>query len=86
MVYCGKGENKPRSVIINDQRLAITQNLYSAPLHLQDHSCPRVIWADAICINQGNNREKEHQIPLMPEVYAKAGCVLVWLGEAENGL
>jgi hypothetical protein len=42
------------------------------------------MWIDAICINQDNREEKEHQIPLMAEIYSKALRVVVWLGEAED--
>jgi hypothetical protein len=38
---------------------------------------------DAVCINQENDKEKEDQISLMAEIYAKALRVVVWLGEAE---
>lgn len=42
------------------------------------------MWVDVICINQSDKTEKEHQIPLMAEIYAKASQVLVWLGESED--
>jgi hypothetical protein len=64
--------------------LHVTENLYSALLRLQDDFCPRVLWIDAICINQSNEKEKEQQIPLMAEIYAKARSVIVWLGEAAD--
>jgi hypothetical protein len=44
----------------------------------------RYIWIDSVCIDQSNGTEKEHQIPLMAEIYAKASRVLVWLGEAQD--
>jgi hypothetical protein len=82
--YVWGSEDKPKSIAVNDQNLHITQNLYTALLRLQDHLCSRVIWIDAICIDQGNTKEKEHQIPLIAEIYAKARRVVVWLGEAED--
>lgn len=36
------------------------------------------LWIDAICIDQEVVSEKNHQIPLMGEVYSKAAQVLVW--------
>jgi hypothetical protein len=44
------------------------------------------LWIDAICIDQGNNAEKAAQIPLMGEVYSRAGRVLAWLGAEERRL
>jgi hypothetical protein len=82
--YVWGSENKPRSILVDDQSLNITDNLYVLLSRLQYHSCPRIIWVDAVCINQADNNEKSHQIPLMAEIYAKASRVIVWLGEAEN--
>jgi hypothetical protein len=82
--YVWGSEDKPKSITINNQNLHVTQNLYAALLRLQDDPCSRVIWVDAICIDQANEKEKEDQLPLMAEIYAKARRVVVWLGEAEN--
>ncbi|OCK84868.1 hypothetical protein K432DRAFT_85503, partial [Lepidopterella palustris CBS 459.81] len=82
--YVWGSEHKPQSIIVDNQNLNVTQNLYVALLHLRDHGCSRTIWVDAICIDQANEREKENQIPLMAEIYAKAHRVVVWLGEAED--
>ncbi|KAF1813456.1 HET-domain-containing protein, partial [Eremomyces bilateralis CBS 781.70] len=82
--YVWGSEDKPQTIIIDNQSLDVTQNLYTALLHLRDHGCSRIIWIDAICIDQANDKEKEDQIPLMAEIYAKAHRVVVWLGEAEN--
>jgi hypothetical protein len=39
------------------------------------------LWVDAICIDQSNStQEKATQIPLMGEIYSRAGRVLAWLG------
>ncbi|RDW64095.1 hypothetical protein BP5796_10597 [Coleophoma crateriformis] len=61
--------------------LPITSNLHKALLHLRYPVLERVIWVDAICINQNDNKEKEQQIRLMYKIFTHANCVLVWLGE-----
>lgn len=38
-------------------------------------------WADSICINQSDNVEKVHQLPLMREIFGTAQSTYVWLGE-----
>jgi hypothetical protein len=38
------------------------------------------VWIDALCINQKNTPEKEHQVRLMGQVYSLADQVLLWLG------
>lgn len=86
----GSEEGRMQSVFItNDQKdnqtdfqeLPIRENLYAALLHLQDPELPRLLWVDAICIDQSHSKEKAEQILLMAEVYAKASRVIVWLRE-----
>ncbi|KAI0121013.1 heterokaryon incompatibility protein-domain-containing protein [Xylariales sp. AK1849] len=45
---------------------------------------PRAIWADAVCINQKDTKEKELQIPLMGKIYSQASTVLIWLGDEDE--
>ncbi|GAA84330.1 HET domain protein [Aspergillus luchuensis IFO 4308] len=51
-------------------------------IHLRDNQLERILWIDAICINQEDDDEKSEQIPLMRSIYAQADRVIVWLGEA----
>jgi hypothetical protein len=44
----------------------------------------RVLWADAVCINQADPVEKSSQVLLMPHIYSQATRVLVWLGAATD--
>lgn len=39
-----------------------------------------VVWADAICINQQNLEERNHQVEFMTGIYRKAFTVALWLG------
>jgi hypothetical protein len=38
------------------------------------------LWIDAICINQDSVSERNHQVPMMREIYSKAAKVVAWLG------
>lgn len=61
--------------------LLITQNLEQALLHLrQDDDQERVMWIDAVCINQEDLTERSAQVMRMAEIYSKAFNVCVWLG------
>jgi hypothetical protein len=82
--YTWGSEYKPCVVHIDGRSLSVTRNLYALLQYLQPHGYSRVIWVDAICIKQDDDREKEGQIPFMAEIYAKATRVVVWLGDA-NG-
>ncbi|CAG9998511.1 unnamed protein product [Clonostachys byssicola] len=54
----------------------VTRNLNSALQSLRSPLSPRVIWADAICINQVDILEKNSQIPLMGRIYTEAAEVI----------
>jgi hypothetical protein len=43
-----------------------------------------LIWIDALCINQEDTRERNHQVQLMRQIYSNASLVWVWLGEGDN--
>ncbi|TVY53017.1 Heterokaryon incompatibility protein 6,OR allele [Lachnellula cervina] len=60
--------------------LAITKNLHSALHSLQLPKQSRLIWADAICINQEDTEERSSQVRLMKDIYRCASSVIVWLG------
>jgi hypothetical protein len=57
-----------------------TTNLFSALVRLRRRDVPRMLWVDAICINQKNDVEKTHQLALMSRIYKEAVRVVVWLG------
>jgi hypothetical protein len=60
----------------------IGQNLYEALSHLRLERTSRVLWVDAICINQQDVAEKGREVRNMGDIYRLAKCVLVWLGPA----
>jgi hypothetical protein len=79
------GQSASRKPIsINGTILLVTENLYSALLHLRDEKKPRILWIDAICIDQRNLEERSAQVSLMFRIYGSATRVLVWLGEQSD--
>lgn len=64
--------------------LPVTANLHAALKRLREKRRMRLLWIDALCIDQRNDEEKEHQIQLMYQIYACASCVIVWLGEEND--
>ncbi|KAL8282637.1 hypothetical protein RB600_005876 [Gaeumannomyces tritici] len=61
------------------------RSLAVALRNLRRRDRPRRLWIDAICINQDNNNEKEHQVARMSEIFKSAHRVVAFLGpEAGN--
>ncbi len=59
----------------------VKANLGRALRALRLSNAERVMWVDAICINQNDLAERAHQVTLMSAIYQKASRVVVWLGE-----
>ena len=62
-------------------QLPITENLSKALFHLRLADRIRVLWVDAICINQQDLIERSHQVTLLRDTFERAENVIVWLGE-----
>ncbi|KAN0110697.1 Heterokaryon incompatibility protein (HET) domain containing protein [Hyaloscypha variabilis] len=60
--------------------ITVTENLHDALLHMRFPQTPRLIWADAICINQNDLDERKQQVSLMRDIFNQASRVVVWLG------
>jgi hypothetical protein len=63
------------------QVLHIAENLAAALRVLRKEDESVYVWADAVCINQNDVKEKNNQVPLMREIYEYADTISVWLGE-----
>ncbi|KAI2637516.1 heterokaryon incompatibility protein-domain-containing protein [Xylaria nigripes] len=60
--------------------IEISGNLASALNHLRYEDDNRVLWIDAICINQKDDAERNLQVKRMGNIYSLARRVIVWLG------
>ncbi|KAK5996951.1 Heterokaryon incompatibility 6-like protein [Cladobotryum mycophilum] len=81
--YVWGSSEKTQSIAIDNYDLPITANLHAALSRLRHGLFERLIWVDAICINQEDLKERGHQVQTMAKIYASASRVVVWLGEAE---
>lgn len=65
-------------------RLAVTKELSLALKYLRYRHRNRILWVDALCIDQQSHEERNHQVQMMARIYHGAVQVCIWLGE-ENG-
>jgi hypothetical protein len=70
---------------VNGGTVGVTRNLFSALLALKQPTSSRVLWVDALCINQPDLNERTAQVHQMGHIYHCAHQVLVWLGEEADG-
>ncbi|UKZ48123.1 hypothetical protein TrVGV298_002359 [Trichoderma virens] len=71
-------------ITCNNRRRKVGRNLYDALERLRLPDEDRILWIDALCINQADNKEKTQQVRLMGEIYSRARRVLIWLGNHED--
>lgn len=81
--YVWGSSDRPQSILLGDYDFPVTANLLAALKRLRDRFLERVVWVDAICINQKDVEERSRQVQAMAMIYAKSSRVLVWLGQAE---
>ena len=71
--------------MVDGKLLPIRRSLHEFLVELRLLDRPRTVWADAICINQGDVVERNAQVALMRDIYSTAQTVLVWLGPHDVG-
>lgn len=74
------------TISVNGMALDISLNLADALRCLRpSQGTGRILWIDAICINQASDAEKASQVALMGHIYRAASEVVVFLGmEADD--
>lgn len=84
--YAWGDATKVEKVQCNGKEIGIASNLHQALLDLRDADRERVLWIDALCINQDDISERGHQVRNMKQIYAQARQVLVWLGPEDDAI
>lgn len=74
-------EQGTNTLLIEGMELGISPNMYRILSLLVPIRGTRLLWIDAICIDQTSRAEKQDQIPLMTEIYASAERVVAFPGE-----
>lgn len=65
--------------------ISATRNLIMALQYFRRTDEPRILWIDALCINQQDEVEKGPQVAMMGDIYRNATRVVAWIGpEADN--
>lgn len=88
--YAWGTEDRTEPIHCNDKRVWVTPTLKELLQHLYRYNLNqdrwssdvplRVLWIDALCINQEDPQEKAVQIRMMSSIFAGAPRAIVWLG------
>lgn len=84
----GSSASKTDVVMVRDEHdyaLGVTKSLATALQYLRLKDKPRVLWIDAICVNQENLDERSAQVRKMGDIYRLAEKVVVWIGAGRDG-
>lgn len=71
------GERK--AIKVNGAKFYVYSNVWDFLFMAREKYPGRKFWIDAICINQANVSEKNHQVPQMGRIYTQASQIIVWL-------
>ncbi|KAL9046739.1 MAG: hypothetical protein Q9214_000504 [Letrouitia sp. 1 TL-2023] len=68
------------AILLDGVHVKIGSNLEAALQSLRERNEPRILWVDAICINQRDTAERNEQVKVMGRIFEGAKRVLAWLG------
>jgi hypothetical protein len=84
--YCWGSKDGTKVVTCDSEAkpFMVTANLFDALKHLRFNDRNRLLWIDAMCINQHDLSERSQQVSIMGLIYANACKVSVWLGVTDT--
>ncbi|KAF7541914.1 hypothetical protein G7054_g193 [Neopestalotiopsis clavispora] len=69
---------------VNERHMEIRRNLCCALTNLRDAKQPRVLWVDALCIDQSSIVERNAQVSIMHQIYSQASRTVCFFGPRRN--
>jgi hypothetical protein len=78
--YCWGQGAASNTIFIDGKAHQVTPNLEHALRALRRKDAQRLLWIDAICIDQRSLAERNAQVPRMGWIYTNAVEVVIWIG------
>ncbi|KAK5694288.1 hypothetical protein LTR97_009910 [Elasticomyces elasticus] len=82
--YVWGDERERRMIYLNGRRTPTIANAEQVLRRFRLIDRDRMLWLDALCINQGDLSERGEQVALMKDVYTGSSHNLIWLGEDDG--
>lgn len=71
-------------ICVDNLEFKVTHNLFHALRDLRDVAQSRLLWIDAICINQSDIHERNRQVSIMGKIYSLAQQTIIYLGQGST--
>lgn len=78
--YTWGEETATETILIDGCPFLVRPNLHGAMRILRKPFEDRLMWIDAICIDQNDMGERDDQVPRMRTIYSRASTVMIYLG------
>jgi hypothetical protein len=83
--YTWGTDSTARFIRVNGLPFCVQPNLRDALEAIRRPDQDLLIWVDAICLNQEDTQEKNHQVGQMGKIYEAAQSIYLWLGRSADG-
>lgn len=82
--YVWGDPNDIAMITVDGKNQPVTVNLRDVLQRVRHISDARILWADAVCINQEDLEERGQQVRLMASIFSSANHVVAWLGKDDG--
>jgi hypothetical protein len=82
--FSGGSQDNSKTILLNSVPWSVTKNLEAALIQFRQCDQTRILWIDALAINQSDVAERSVQVAKMPVIYSMASTVCIWLGTGDE--
>jgi hypothetical protein len=82
--YCWGDPNRTAKIQLNRKTVSAPASSAAALRCVRRPDRNRVVWIDALCINQSDLDERSQQVTMMADIYSKSTGNLIYLGEVNS--
>lgn len=78
--YCWGNADIREEISVNGRSDTVPVSCANALRRMRDQLSLKIVWIDAVCIDQSNVDERGHQVGIMRDIYANGTVNIVYLG------
>jgi hypothetical protein len=78
--YVWGNDSVTKTILLDGQPFTVRENLWRFLHEYRREGANGYLWIDALCIDQSSNKERNHQVAMMGQIYSAAVGVIAWLG------